>query len=103
MRKSLTPAEATLWASISNKQLGDRKFRRQHGIGKYIVDFYCPSEKLVVELDGHLHFQPGIDEYDLERDRFISNLGITVLRFENQEVWDDLDRVLERIKKQFRY
>jgi very-short-patch-repair endonuclease len=102
LRSGLTSAEATLWPALKRKQLYGRKFRRQHGIGKYVVDFYCPSEKLVVELDGADHFSPEGDDYDLERDSFLKNLGLKVVRFENQEIWDDLERVLEEIRSYFK-
>ena len=65
LRSNLTPAEAVLWSSLQRKQLEGRKFRRQHSIGNYIADFYCPSERIVVELDGAGHFTPeGSDAMD---------------------------------------
>jgi len=102
LRNNLTPAEALLWSALKNKQLSGRKFRRQHSIGKYVVDFYCPSEKLAVELDGAGHFTPEGGEHDEVRDEFISQLGIKILRYENKEVYNNLEAVLEDIRSNFR-
>ena len=68
LRQNLTPAEAKLWQALRGNQLSGRKFRRQHSIEHYIVDFYCPSEKLIIELDGLWHNQPESTQNDLERD-----------------------------------
>ena len=102
LRKNLTPAEAVLWTALQKKQLEGRKFRRQHSIGNYIVDFYCPAEKLVVELDGSEHFTPEGEDNDIERDEYLNNLGIKVLRYENGEVFNHVEAVLEDIKANFR-
>ena len=102
LRKNLTPSEAVLWNCLKGKKLGDRKFRRQHSIGKYVADFYSPSEKLVVELDGKEHFTIEGSEYDLKRDKYMNSLGIKVLRFENRDVNYSLDGVLEEIKDNFK-
>ena len=76
LRKDLTPAEAVLWTSLQKKQPDGRKFRRQHSIGNYIVDFYCPAEKLAIELDGAAHFTPQGENQDSESDKYIESLGI---------------------------
>ena len=102
LRNNLTPAEAFLWKQLKNSQLEGRKFRRQHSIGNYIVDFYCPGEQLAVELDGNGHFNAAAEEYDKERDLFIAQFGIVVLRFENKQVFDNLDNVLQEIKSNFK-
>lgn len=83
LRKNLTSAEATLWKSLQRKQLKGRKFRRQHSIENYIVDFYCPSEQLIVELDGAVHLDFAQQNYDLERTKNLEDLGFNVIRFEN--------------------
>jgi very-short-patch-repair endonuclease len=101
LRKNLTPAEAKLWTALKNKQLQGRRFRRQYSVGKYIHDFYCPEEKLAVELDGAGHFSFAGSEYDVERDAFMQYYDVKVLRFENKLVWEDLEYVLEEIKKNF--
>ncbi|GAB4375360.1 MAG: endonuclease domain-containing protein [Calditrichia bacterium] len=101
LRNNSTSAEATLWRYLKGKQLQGRKFRRQHSIGNYIVDFYCPSEKLVIELDGAEHFTEHGAEYDEKRTRFLNNLGIRVIRFENEQVFDDIEGVLAEISQNF--
>lgn len=70
LRKSLTPAEAFLWKHLKAKKLRGRRFTRQHSIGRYIVDFYCAKEKLIIELDGEVHNNPESERYD-ESTRFI--------------------------------
>ncbi len=81
LRKKLTAAEATLWKLLKGQQLDGRKFRRQHGVDKYILDFYCPSERLAIELDGEHHFSDQGLEYDEKRTNFLMALNIRVLRF----------------------
>ena len=87
LRKRSTSAEAALWEMLKSKQLGGRKFRRQYSIGSYIVDFCCPSEKLVIELDGDSHGEYHKIQEDENRDKYIESLGFTVLRFENRFVF----------------
>ncbi len=101
LRNNLTPAEATLWKCLQNKQLDGRKFRRQHSVGNYILDFYCPSEKLCIELDGAEHFTSAGFEYDTERTAFLNGCGIRVIRFENKLIFQSLEMVLEEIKSCF--
>jgi len=101
LRKNLTPAEAELWKYLQNKQLDGRKFRRQHSINNYILDFYCPSEKLAIELDGEVHNIETQAEYDSERDLFLSYYGIKVLRFENKVVFENPEYFIDCIKKEF--
>lgn len=93
----MTSAEASLWKSLQRKQLQGRKFRRQHSIGNYIVDFYCTTEKLAIELDGAYHFTPNQQEKDAVRDTYLESQGITVLRFENKMVFENLASVLQEI------
>jgi very-short-patch-repair endonuclease len=101
LRNNSTPAEVTLWKALKGKQLGGRKFRRQFSVENYILDFYCPSEKLAIELDGHGHFTEAGLAYDAERTSFLNSRGITVIRFENVEVLKALDNLLENIKANF--
>ena len=98
LRKNLTPAEAFLWRQLSGSKLDGRKFRRQHGIGPYIVDFYCPECRVIVELDGAGHQEFLGVERDERRTRFFMRKGMRVVRFENKEVFEDLDSVLELIR-----
>ena len=99
LRNNLTPAEAALWNLLKNKQLNGYRFRRQVSIENYIVDFYCPEIRLVVELDGSVHNHPQIAENDKNRDERLTDLGYTVLRFENKDVFELTDWVLEEIRK----
>ena len=102
LRNNPTQAEAFLWGYIKHSQLQDKKFRGQASIGSYIVDFYCPSEKLVVELDGEVHFEEEQKKYDAIRTKYLESLGLKVIRFENQEVIYNLDKVLKEISKHFK-
>jgi very-short-patch-repair endonuclease len=102
LRHKLTPAEATLWRYLKNKQLENRRFRRQFGVDKYVLDFYCPSEKLAVELDGKHHYSEEGMAYDSERDQFLVQQGIKVIRFENVEVFENINGVLDKIKSCFK-
>ncbi len=96
LRQRSTDTEQSLWRVMKGKQLGV-KVRRQFGIGYYIVDFYIPSLKLAIEIDGESHFTEAGMAYDQERDDFISGLFITTIRFTNDEVRNNLDGVLETI------
>lgn len=101
LRNKSTPAEAKLWTLLKGKQLDGRKFRRQHSFANYILDFYCPEEKLAIELDGQGHFEATQAEYDFERDLFLQEFGIRVLRFENKWVWDNPDGLLDEVRSWF--
>lgn len=78
-----------------------RKFKRQHGIGNYIVDFYCASEKLIIELDGEVHSHPDQINYDRRRDEFLRKLGFTILRIDNELVFCNIPEVLRLIGLMF--
>jgi very-short-patch-repair endonuclease len=94
LRNTATPAEAALW----QRSLHGKKFRRQHSIGPYIVDFYCPECRLVVEVDGQPHYELIADEYQLERTAYLERLGMKILRFENRLIFEALDAVLQTIR-----
>jgi len=101
LRNNGTSAEAELWKHISNRKLAGRKFRRQHSVGNFILDFYCHSEKLAIELDGEDHFwQEGIEQ-DLKKVYFLQEHSIRILRFENKWVFHDLEYVLKTIVAAF--
>ena len=102
LRKRLTAAEATLWTLLKGKKLDGRKFRRQHSVDKYILDFYRPSERLAIELDGEHHFTEQGLAYDEKRTQFLNKLQIRVLRFENEEIFQSQEQVLAEIRKHFR-
>ena len=102
LRSNLTPAEAFLWKYLKGSQLEGRKFRRQHSFGKFILDFYCSTEKLGVELDGMYHFNEEQIKFDEERTEYFKNMGINIIRFENTEVFENTEEVLSRIKNCFK-
>ena len=101
LRNNLTSAEATLWNNLKSGQLCGRKFRRQHSIGEFVLDFYCPQEKLAVELDGAGHFTVSGNLHDAARTELLNSAGIRVVRFENKLIWSDLDSVLHSIESNF--
>jgi very-short-patch-repair endonuclease len=98
LRNDMTKAEVTLWYSLKGKQLRGYKFRRQHGIGQYVVDFYSPELKLAIEVDGGSHDSPDMRKSDEERQRSIERYGIQFLRFTDDQVLGEPDRVAERIE-----
>jgi very-short-patch-repair endonuclease len=100
LRQPQTPAEQRLWAALRNRHLEGFKFRRQHPIGRFIVDFYCYECALVVEIDGDSHVAQM--EYDQARTEWLSDRGNRVLRFTNQDVERRLDAVLEAIWEECR-
>lgn len=98
LRNFATPQEVLLWSRLRRSQLGC-KFRRQHSIGKYIVDFYCAEKKLIIELDGWQHRKEINGDYDNERTLFLELLGYTVMRFWNNDVNKNMDSVIIEIEK----
>ncbi|MBK3518573.1 endonuclease domain-containing protein [Carboxylicivirga marina] len=95
LRKEFTGAEKILWNKLRNRQLNGLKFRRQHPIDIFIADFYCHEKKLVIEVDGKIHdFQK---EYDRGRTAELNNLGVKVLRFTNEEVQKNIQKVCKTI------
>ena len=101
LREHMTDAENCLWAKIRLKETGCQ-FYRQKPIGDYIVDFFCPKAKLVIEVDGSRHFSDEMLEYDRVRDEYMSSLGLRVLRFTNNDVLTNMDGVVERILETMR-
>jgi very-short-patch-repair endonuclease len=98
LRNNMTHAEVLLWMRLKGSALG-YKFRRQTSIGSFVVDFYCPSAKLVLEIDGSVHGTAQAKIYDTHRQELIEQLGLRVLRFTNDEIFDRLDTVLKRIRE----
>jgi very-short-patch-repair endonuclease len=97
LRKNMTEAEMRLWDKIRQRQLKGRQFFRQRPIGSYIVDFYCPTAKLIIEVDGGQHYYGIGAEKDKIRDEFMNKLGMRVLRFSDLEVLKSTKEVLETI------
>jgi len=99
MRKALTPPEVRLWQALRRRSLDDLKFRRQHPIGPFVLDFYCVSAKLAVEVDGAVHTLGDNPARDDSRDLWLERHGVTVLRIEARHVRERLDAVLTDISR----
>jgi very-short-patch-repair endonuclease len=95
LRKSTTKPEQLLWSILRGRQLGGLKFRRQHPIEPYIVDFYCAEARLIVELDGKSHDER--EAYDAQRSEFLSTLALRIVRVTNDDVLNNLEGVAEMI------
>jgi very-short-patch-repair endonuclease len=95
LRSDMTGPETRLWPRLRARQLQRLKFRRQHGIGPYIVDFYCPEQSLVIEVDGDSHADADQIVKDQLRDRYFQSLGLHVIRYFNDDIVKNLDGVLE--------
>src|ERR1700744_5731079 len=87
LRKQLTSAEKLFWKIVRNRNLSGLKFRRQHPIGPFIADFYCHALKLVVEIDGDIHDLEDVRQYDTQRQNYLKEVGIKVLRLKNEDVF----------------
>ena len=97
LRRQMPKAEVVLWTQLKGKKMQGYKFRRQYGVGPYVLDFYCPKLRLAIEIDGDSHFQTGAEEYDRDRQALIEKLGIRFLRFTNLDVYKSLNGVLEKV------
>lgn len=99
LRQSMTDAEQTLWSKVRRKQIHGVQFYRQKPLGCYIVDFYAPAAKLVIELDGSQHFEPEYAQSDAVRDSYLQGLRLHVLRFNNLQVLNELEAVQDEIAR----
>ena len=99
LRREMTPQERKLWQHLRGKQLYGMKFRRQHPIHRFILDFYCHQHELVVEIDGHSHFEPAQQEYDQARTEWLTHYGLRVIRFTNRDVDTNIEGVLDEIAR----
>lgn len=99
LRNNMTEAEKILWEKLKDRKLFLSKFRRQHPIDIFIVDFYCHNAKLVVELDGEYHLNKDQIEYDSARSAEIENWGLKIIRFTNKDVFDKIENVVLRIQQ----
>jgi len=99
LRHPMTDAEKLLWDKIRNRKLQGLKFRRQHPIHYYIADFYCHEKRLIVEVDGGIHLDEAVKEHDENRTAELDRLGIKVIRFTNEHIFEHLEQVLEEIVK----
>ena len=98
LRKNMTTPEILLWSRLRMKQVKGYQFYRQRPIGEYIVDFYCPQADLVIEIDGAHHFEEHGLLSDKEKNEFLKNCGLKVLRFTNNEVMSNIAEVVEQIE-----
>ena len=98
LRRDMTAPEKIIWDRVCKNQLGVR-IRRQHPIWKFIADFYCHEVKLVIEIDGGIHLSSENKEYDISRDAILKEFKIDILRFNNDEVINEPDLVIEKIKR----
>ena len=99
LRENMTEAELVLWEYLKQKKFHGLKFRRQHPIQTYIADFYCHKCRLIIELDGEYHLSQDQVEYDTERTEVLNFTDVNVLRFTNDEVMNNINKVLLEIKK----
>ena len=97
LRKSMTEAEKILWNELKSRKLNGLKFRRQHPIHWYVADFYCHEKRLIIEIDGRIHEHEDLKEHDENRTAELERLGITVIRFKNDQVLNSLKEVLNEI------
>ena len=99
LRNNMTPAEKKLWTALSNKKLNGFRFKNQHPINKFIVDFYCHKAKLVIEIDGEVHNGIEQADYDIGRTYEIESFGLMIIRFTNDQVEKHCEEVIEEIKR----
>lgn len=102
LRNNPTSAEDLLWQLLKGSKLEGRKFRRQHSIDRFIVDFYCPSEKLIVELDGSIHDIDSVKKRDAMREKHLEGLGYKVVRVQNDDVFRNMHLVAAAITNTFK-
>lgn len=100
LRHNSPKPERELWELLKGKKLNGYKFRRQYGVGPFVIDFYCPKLKLAIEIDGDSHFEDGVEEYDKRRQKYIEKYGIHFLRFSNEDVFEDPHNIFCKIKKE---
>lgn len=100
LRNNSTLSEKILWSKLKKGNSFNLKFRRQYSIGNYIVDFYCTELKLAIEIDGDSHFQEGSEKKDLKRTNFLTEQGIELIRFTNNDVKDNWQSVLNEIARE---
>lgn len=97
LRQRSTSAEHVFWKLVRNRKLNGLKFKRQHSIGNYIVDFYCASKNLIVELDGEIHETEAQNIKDGIRDKYLKEMNFIVLRFKNEEIYESMESVKQKI------
>jgi len=98
LRNNSTKSEIILWTKFKGRNLSGYKFRRQHGVGNYILDFYCPSLNLAIEIDGEPHFSKSGKQKDQKKDQFLNEAGISVLRFTNNDILQNIEGVVTALE-----
>lgn len=97
LRAEMTRAEWLLWSKLRAKQFLGLKFRRQHGIGPFVVDFFCPEKKLIIEVDGSVHDEINQIAHDQAREEYLRGLSLDVVRYQNSDILNDIDVVLTHL------
>ena len=100
LRKNSTIQERRLWNLLKNRQFHNLKFKRQQPIGDYIVDFICKEAKIIIEIDGGQHNEPENIEYDKTRTEYLNTFGYKVIRFWNNEIYENIEGVVLRLKEE---
>ena len=100
LRKNSTIQERRLWNLLKNRQFHNLKFKRQQPIGDYIVDFICKDAKIIIEIDGGQHNEPENIEYDKSRTEYLNTLGYKIIRFWNNEIYENIEGAILRLKKE---
>lgn len=99
LRRNATPTEYFFWSFLCRGQVEGVKFRRQYGVGPFVLDFYCPELRLAVEVDGETHDTPEARKYDTQRTRFLQTNNIEVVRFQNGDILENTDWALDELRK----
>jgi very-short-patch-repair endonuclease len=99
LRKNMTLAEKILWKKLKNRNIFNVKFRKQHPVWIFVVDFYCHEYKLVIEVDGEIHNEEEFKEHDLNRTAELNKFGLKVLRFTNDQILFNIDSIITEIHK----
>ena len=97
LRKMETESEKLLWSRLHKNQILGLQFRRQHPINRFIADFYCPKIKLIIEVDGSIHELPEYQAHDIGRSEILNDFGITVIRFTNEQIIEEIDSIINQI------
>ncbi|HOK80203.1 MAG TPA: endonuclease domain-containing protein [bacterium] len=97
LRQKMTDVERLFWSKIRMRQLNGYQFYRQRPIGEYVVDFYCPRAKLIIEIDGGQHYEDDGRRKDEMRDKFLSGIGLKILRFSDRDVIENIEGVVEHV------
>ena len=102
LRREETIAEKHMWSQLRNRQLLGLKFKRQFSIENYIIDFYCPQNKIAIELDGNVHEVEEVKEYDEERQKYLESHGINFIRITNEEYLSNSNKAFDKIETEIR-